>query len=58
METYAGAYPAVLAGGGRSILCGKRDACLAGIRWVAADDGGWHLFSIDGRKIDADDDAT
>ena len=58
METYAGAYPAVLAGGGRSILCGKRDACLAGIRLVAADDGGWHLFSIDGRKIDADDDAT
>ena len=41
-----------------SILCGKRDACLAGIRLVAADDGGWHLFSIDGRKIDADDNAT
>ena len=58
METYAGAYPAVLAGSGRSILCGKRDACLAGIRLVAADDGGWHLFSIDGRKIDADDNAT
>lgn len=33
METYAGPYPAVLAGGGRSILCGKRDACLAGI-WL------------------------
>ena len=28
METYAGPYPAVLAGGGRSILCGKRDACV------------------------------
>ncbi len=36
METYAGPYPAVLAGGGRSILCGKRDACLAGIWLVAA----------------------
>ena len=24
----------------------KRDACLAGIRLVAADDGGWHLFSL------------
>lgn len=41
METYAGPYPAVLAGGGRSIiLCGKRDACLAGIWLVAAIDGG------------------
>lgn len=39
METYAGPYPAVLAGGGRSILCGKRDACLAGIWLVAAIDG-------------------
>lgn len=27
-------------GGGRSILCGKRDACLAGIWLVAAIDGG------------------
>jgi len=35
-----GPYPAVLAGGGRSILCGKRDACLAGIWLVAAIDGG------------------
>ena len=41
METYAGVYPAVLAGSGRSILCGKRDACLAGIRLVAA-------FSLEG----------
>ena len=39
METYAGAYPAVLAGGGRSILYGKRDACLARI-WLVADADG------------------
>lgn len=58
METYAGPYPAVLAGGGRSILCGKRDACLAGIWLVAAIDGGWHLLSLYGRKIDVDDDET
>lgn len=44
METYAGPYPAVLAGGGRSILCGKRDACLAGIWLVAAIDGGSTYF--------------
>lgn len=33
METYAGPYPAVLAGGGRSILCGKRDACPQEYGW-------------------------
>lgn len=58
METYAGPYPAVLAGGGRSILCGKRDVCLAGIWLVAAIDGWWHLLSLYGRKIDVDDDET
>lgn len=58
METYAGPYPAVLAGGGRSILCGKRDACLAGIWLVATIDGWWHLLSLYGRKIDVDDDET
>ena len=58
METYAGAYPAVLAGGGRSILYGKRDACLARIWLVADADGGWHLFSIYGCKVDAADDTT
>lgn len=54
----AGAYPAVLAGGGRSILYGKRDACLARIWLVADADGGWHLFSIYGCKVDAADDTT
>lgn len=44
METYAGPYPAVLAGGGRSILCGKRDACLAGIWLVAAIEVGSTYF--------------
>lgn len=33
METYAGPYPAVLAGGGRSILCGKRDAVWQEYGW-------------------------
>lgn len=46
METYAGPYPAVLAGGGRSILCGKRDACLAGIWLVAAIDGGYSTYFL------------
>ena len=48
----------LLAGGGRSILYGKRDACLARIWLVADADGGWHLFSIYGCKVDAADDTT
>lgn len=48
METYAGAYPAVLAGGGRSILYGKRDACLARIWLVADADGGWLMLMVGG----------
>lgn len=58
MEMYACADFAVLAGSGRGILYGKRDASLARIRLVADADGWWHLFSIYGRKVDADDDAT
>ena len=47
-----GVYPAVLAGSGSSNYVVNGDACLAGgARLVAADDGGWHLFSIDGRKL-------
>ena len=59
METYAGPYSAVLAGGGRSILCGKRDACLAGIWLVAAIDGGKStittFFDKVGQYTNADD---
>ena len=42
----------------KRILYGKRDACLARIRLVADADGGWHLFSIYGCKVDAADDTT
>lgn len=45
-------------GGSRSVLCGKQGSHVAGVWLLAAFDGGWHLFSIYGRKVDADDDAT
>ena len=40
------------------VYYGKRDACLARIWLVADADGGWHLFSIYGCKVDAADDTT
>lgn len=43
METYAGAYPAVLAGGGRSILC-----YVANETPVWQEYGGWLLLMVGG----------